>query len=716
MRQHLGFLRLPLSLFAIVFLPLLIARAAEAQISPISGNHSPAAEKLVGAQGAPADQMLAMRIDLNPSHRDELEALIAAQQDPTSPSYHRWLKTGEFDRRFGPDAATRTAIVRWLNDEGFEALSSTNGRSIKFNGSVAQAQRAFGVAISSTDGGKHFGNVEDPQVPTQFAGAIAFIDGLDNLRGSHSPMHFVPGSPAALHQASPLVKLNGLTGFGPADFYTFYDVNPLLKDNITGTGGGCIGLIEVSDYSATGIANFDKAFKLPTPAITKVVAPDSVNPGTNDRLDESMLDIEYAHTFAPGAAINFYLSSPATFGGNVIGATVDALDTAVADNSCSALSISIETCGFPNSYFTGALHTTYMKAASQGQTVFVAEGDEGAAEFEFDSATDQCVNGTSRHVNELASDPNVTAIGGTQFKPDYSNGNDVGFVPEAVWNEGVEFGDVGSGGGGASVVWPKNSAAFQATGTPDDGARDVPDISLEAACHTPGAFSVFPDQKSGNNVTCCVCGTSLGAPAWAGIDELMVQRGGNKRLGSINTQLYALGNMQDTAATGIRDVTTGNNNYNGVIGFDAVAGYDQASGWGTPTFATFVPVFVGATPAPTPAPIPGKLKLAPASLNFGKVAVNTTSKPKTVKLSNLARATKTLSAMSITIVNVTAPAGFATANGCTSPIAPGKSCNIEVTFTPTNTTPVAEKLSVMDDVGGGSTATVNLAGAGKVPK
>jgi subtilase family serine protease len=448
-----------------------------------------------------------------------------------------------------------------------------------------------------------------------------------------------------------------------------------------------------------------------------VIAPDSVNPGTNNRLDESMLDIEYAHTFGPGAAINFYLSSPATFGGNLIDATVDALDTAVSDNACSSLSISIESCGFPNSYYTGALHTTYMKAAAQGQTVFVAEGDEGAAEFQYDPSTRTCAVGTSRNVNELASDPNVTAIGGTQFKPDYKSGNDVGFVPESVWNE-PQFlpQEIGASGGGASVVWPKSAAPFQATGTPADGARDVPDISIEAACVTPGAFSVFPDQKSGNNVSCCACGTSLGAPAWAGIAELLVQRGGNTRLGSINTQLYALGNMQDTAATGIRDVTKGNNDYNGVTGFDAVAGYDQATGWGTPDVATFVPVFVGATPAPTPTPIPGKLKVAPASINFGKVTVNTTSKPKTVKLSNTARATKTLSAQSITIENVSAPAGFTVTNGCTSPIAPEASCSIEVTFTPTSTTPVAAKLTIMDDIGGGSTATVNLAGAGKAPK
>jgi subtilase family serine protease len=358
----------------------------------------------------------------------------------------------------------------------------------------------------------------------------------------------------------------------------------------------------------------------------------------------------------------------------------------------------------------------------QGQTVFVAEGDEGAAEFQYDAMTEQCVLGTSRNVNELASDPNVTSIGGTQFKPDYNSaGADVGFVAESVWNE-PQFlkDDIGSGGGGASTVWTKSEAPFQATGTPDDGARDVPDISMEAACVTPGAFSVFPGQKTGNNVSCCACGTSLGAPVWAGIAELMVQSNNNQRVGSINTKLYEMGNMQDTDTTGIRDCTLGNNTYNGVTGFDAVAGYDQASGWGTPDVTTFVDAFVGKptpTPAPTATPIPGKLLATPPTVNFGAVTLNTTSAAKTVKLSNIARATKTLGASPITIVSAIAPAGFnVTNNGCTSPIEPEGSCNIMITFSPSATTPVTAKLTIMDDDPNASTTTVNLRGAGKEPK
>jgi subtilase family serine protease len=742
--------RLPVMLLAFAaMLSPLTALGAETQTSVIAGNHSPTVEKFVTAAAAPSGEMLTMRIDLNPAHRQELERLLAEQQEPGSPNYHRWLKTGEFDRRFGPEPAVRAAIARWLASQGFEVSKLPEGRAIKFTGTVAQAERAFSVAIYSVDGGKHYGNMSDPAVPAQFASSISFIDGLDNLRGSNSTMHIAPGSPADTRTSSqPNVKLNGQKGFGPSDFYTFYDVNPILTKGVTGTGGGCIGLIEVSDYSPTGIVNFDSAFSLATAAITTVVSPDSDNPGVNDREDESMLDIEYAHTFAPGAAISFYLTDPATYSGDLIEATVDSLNTAVNQNACSALSISIESCGFPSTYFTGPLHTTYMEAEMQHQTVYVAEGDQGSAEYDVDPSTGQCVIGTSQNVNELASDPYVTAIGGTQFTPNYnSSGDDVGFVAESVWNEPQFLTEgLGAGGGGASVVWVGQKPTFQDIGTPADNTRDVPDISMEAACQTPGAFSVFPDQSSGNNVVCCVCGTSLGAPVWAGITELMIQSNGNNRIGTINPMLYALGNVRDTATTGIRDVDDGSNNgFNMVPGFEAVPGFDLASGWGTPDVATFIPAFLGMSPSPTPTAtatpsptatatattaasatatatasatptatptaVPVTLKISPKSLKFSKTTVGTPSKPKTVKVSNPKGSSKH-PGLPVSIDMISDSAMFTETNTCSASLAAGASCSITVTFTPSAASKQTGTLTITDNTNGGR-QTVPLSGTGK---
>ncbi|HUY20604.1 MAG TPA: protease pro-enzyme activation domain-containing protein [Candidatus Binataceae bacterium] len=688
---------------------LLSPTAGAQQTALITGNHSPSIERFIAPRPAPAAQLLELSIALNPTNRATIDTLIAAQQNPASPDYHHWLKPGEFDRRFGPDASVRSAIVQWLTKSGFTVKQANgNAWTIRFSGTVLQAEQAFGVEINSMDGGKHFANMKDPSVPVQFADAIGFIDGLDNLRGQRNPMHIAPGSPADEFAATamgtaPAVKLNGQTGFAPSDFYTFYDAKPLLKAGINGSGGGCIGVIEVSDYMNAGIASFDKTFNLAAAKLTRVIPADSDNPGLNSRAGETTLDIEYSHMMAPGAPISVYIADPATFGGNSILATVDALNTAVNQPTCTALSISIESCGQPSSFFTGALHTTYAKAAAQGQTVFVAEGDEGAAEFDFDPTTGKCVVGTSRNVNELASDQYVTSIGGTQFQPNYnSKGADVGFVAESVWDEPNPSNPaIGSGGGGQSKVWPKPS--FQNSGTPADGVRDVPDISMEAACSTPGAFSVFPASKSPTKVQCCACGTSLGAPVWAGIARLMVQANGQHPLGSINPQLYELGNRQDTPATGIRDVTLGNNDYNGVTGFDAGTGYDLVSGWGTPDVTTLVSAFVATDT------INATLTFTPAKLKFRATPDGTTSKPLLVTIKNVSKG------VLVAIASQSALPPFAVSSQCGETLLPGKSCKVKVTFSPTDTVSHTALLSIFDNVTG-APQTVSLTGTGKAPR
>jgi subtilase family serine protease len=568
----------------------LLASPGWAQSVALHGNRSAAVDEIAVAGDAPPDRVLTMRIDLRPGDEAALDNLLAAQQDPAAPQYHQWLRPGEFAQRFGPAPSLRAAISGWLERQGFAIRDDpAHPFAIHFTGTVLQAERAFGVAIRSTPDGQSYGNVNDPSVPAQFAGAIAFIDGLDNLRGGSGGV--AAGLDRTRHRPSRAMGAafhNGQTGFGPEDFYTFYKETPLLNDSVDGSGR-CIGVIEIGDYDPTGVTNFDTVFNLPAATVTRVVSTNSNNPGLDDRSAETMADLLYAHSIAPGAGIIVYLSNPATYSGNVITSTVDSLDTAVTADTCGALSISIESCGFPDSFYTGALHTTYMQAAAQGQTVFVAEGDQGAAEYQYDASTKKCAVGTSRNVNELASDPFVTSIGGTQFDPNYdSAGNDVGHVPQSVWNEEAQKG--GAGGGGASAVFSK--PFFQDVGTPADKARDVPDISMESAATHPGAFSVFPLQKSASAVVCCFAGTSLGAPIWAGITALMIQYNKGERVGTINPRLYSLGNQRDTKKTGIRSVTMGNNNFNGVTGFQAKPGYNQATGWGTPDIATFVRAYV----------------------------------------------------------------------------------------------------------------------------
>ena len=137
---------------------------------------------------------------------------------------------------------------------------------------------------------------------------------------------------------------------------------------------------------------------------------------------------------------------------------------------------------------------------------------------------------------------------------------------------------------------------------------------------------------------------------WAGIAKLAAQVDG-ARLGSMNPQIYTLGALEDETASGVRDVTIGNNSFNGVTGFNAVVGYDQATGWGSVDMATFVNAFTssnGATPTPTPAPVSGPMTVMPVGMSFGLHKLGTVSKARIVTVVNPKRNKQTITLSSIT--------------------------------------------------------------------
>jgi subtilase family serine protease len=102
--------------------------------------------------------------------------------------------------------------------------------------------------------------------------------------------------------------------------------------------------------------------------------------------------------------------------GHYLGTITGAIGRAVSDNVCGTISVSFSLCGMTrNSY--KSLDSVFAQAATQGQSVFVSAGDDGAAGVALDPGGAACVAGTSRNVNEMAASPNVTGVGGTQFTP-----------------------------------------------------------------------------------------------------------------------------------------------------------------------------------------------------------------------------------------------------------------------------------------------------------
>lgn len=180
-----------------------VTRVSAEPMTALAGqHHSEAEEQLRGWSSAPPYSVIPqMEVFFAIRNRSESERLSEAQQDPSSPEYHKWLTPEEFADRFGPTRDEVDAIVVWLQQQGFQVTKSDR-HLIRFTGSVGMAEQAFGVRMLASADGSKYCNIDDPQIPARFAEIISSVAGLDNLgvgvraNQSHSSPPAASRSPA----------------------------------------------------------------------------------------------------------------------------------------------------------------------------------------------------------------------------------------------------------------------------------------------------------------------------------------------------------------------------------------------------------------------------------------------------------------------------------------------------------------------------------------
>lgn len=536
------------------------------------------ASRLAGRAGP--HEVLGMSITLGLRHREELDALLAAQQRLGAPEYHRWLSPAEFAAGFAPSTDEYEAVAQWLERQGFAVRRWENRIRLDFSGSVARVERAFGVRMNHyRHGGRtDIANENAPLLP------IAFADSVEFMRLNTFPL------------AKPLVRVLGSGGstvaMAPGDLQAAYDVLPVLNRGIDGSGQ-IIAVVARSDYNDSDISRFQqefggsallptKVFPSETPGVGAVNGVCRGIPNAFERQQciqgeegEVLLDVQWANAMAPGASVLVDIAGPGP--GSDADIDQSLLDVVNHHPEAKMISISFGACERLDASDQALFAPMYAQAATQGQTVLVATGDDGA---------DDCQDGGAAGVNVLATDPNVTAVGGTALDPGFDgNGNATGYVSESVWNDAQ-----GASGGGHSILVRKPD--YQAgPGVPADGMRAVPDVALLASPANSGYVAVVANR------IVIVGGTSAATPAWAGVIALLNHASAVEGSGALNARLYALAAQQYTgAASGpFHDVVDGDNGFNGVSGFSAGPAYDVATGLGTPDVDLLVRMFATAT-------------------------------------------------------------------------------------------------------------------------
>lgn len=385
--------------------------------------------------------------------------------------------------------------------------------------------------------------------------------------------------------------------YSPLQYQVAYDLAPLYAKGITGKGE-TIAIIESfgSPTIRHDLAVFDKQWNLPNPVLNiltagKIPAFNAKNPEMISWAQETSLDVEYAHALAPGATIDLVETPvPETEGLEGFPAIVKAEQALINLDKVDVISQSFGATedtlpGFGSGDFSALadMRTAFTDAEAHHVTVLAASGDTGATAPGPDGVTLL----KQRAVSWPASDPLVTAVGGTQLTLSQSGART---APDAVWND--EF---GASGGGLSEIF--SAPLFQSGVESVTGNhRGVPDIAMSAAVN--GAAWTYGSYAGTKDAWQLFGGTSEATPLFAGIVALADQVAGHP-LGDINSALYALGEQDDPARTGIIPVTNGDNSYGGVSGYRAGSGYTLTDGWGTVDAAAFVPALAHYTPVQT---------------------------------------------------------------------------------------------------------------------
>jgi subtilase family serine protease len=494
----------------------------------------------------PAAQSMHLVLTLPLRNQSELDEFLKNLYDPSSAYFHQFLTVEEFTSVFGPTQSDYDTVIHFAESNGLTVTGTSRNRlNVEVTGSVGAIQKAFNITLGvyqhPTENRTFFAPDREPT--PNLSVRLWHIAGLDN---------FSLPRPAGLHKrVGP--KPDATTGSGPSASFLGSDMRAAYYGGTALTGAGqSLGLLEFEGTDladlTTYFTNVHQTNNVPiTLKSTDGSSTSCKEPSCDDT--EQTLDMTQAIGMAPG------LSSLVVYVGNSGESIFNAMATA------SPLNFQLSSSWTYTPADPNTENPFFQEFAAQGQNLFQAAGDSG--EWKTNSAI------------WPADDVFITSVGGTDLVTSGAGG---AWSSETAWVDG---------GGGIS---PNKFAipSWQTTAAAGCSAcsktlRNGPDVSANANF----TFYVCADQ------TTCTAneygGTSFAAPMWAGYLALINQQSvanGHKTLGFINPLIYPIA-AGSSYTTDFHDITSGSN------GASATAGFDLATGLGSPNGAALITALAG---------------------------------------------------------------------------------------------------------------------------
>jgi subtilase family serine protease len=547
---------------------------------------------------ANASSLIGVTVWLKAADRKALEEVVAAQQDPASPSYHRWLTQSQINDSQTPRSTDLVALSSFLSTHGLTVTGvGPHNMFVSARGSVALVQSTFETQIHNFvfNGRTYYANTSGPSLPSHLAPLVTAVGGLTNFGprpmlirrsdpdGGVIPLVRLGGTPSGAFFPADCFKApethtfagKGIVatytgnvydqncGYQPSDVYSAYDLNPLYRTGLDGKGE-TIAIVDAfgSITIQQDLDTFSAVYGLPSTKIAIYGKPteSSFSGDANSGwADETTLDVEWVHAIAPGANIALIVAPDNSDSNLYAGIAFASTLPGVAAISNSWLDFEYLT-GQPSRAFGDFVLLT---AVAEGISVNFSSGDGGDSSLPSGFALEGVVD-----VGYPASSPWATAIGGVSLalSSDHRMGFQSGWGTNLVrltdtaangntpLDPPVPIGTVVLGlpnsfyygsGGGASNFYAKPRFQRNLPGQ----RRMVPDLAWLADPYT-GVEFIETIDAAGDQGVGVIGGTSLSCPMFSALWGIVTQAAGHL-MGQASALVY---NLDDDAITDIGPV------------------------------------------------------------------------------------------------------------------------------------------------------------------
>jgi subtilase family serine protease len=602
----------------------------------LAGSVARVASNHVGLGMVPSSRSQTIQLWLA-GHQQAAQRFAEAVSTPGSASYHHYLRPTAYTQRFGPSAAQLQAVRSYLTSAGFiQVHASVNDDYVSATAPVQTINRAFQVQMRryrvSGPTGKATtieSNDRALSLPTSIGSDILAVTGLDSTQPQANDTGTGTGAKSrscsrywGQRTMTLTPAFQGLTKVAVAVCgYSAKQIRSAYGLTSADTGAGkTIALVEsgkparmfqtLTDYAKANGLRPPRSDQYRQEAVGQTC---SFNPA----LYEEQLDAEAAYAMAPGAKQLMVDESTCAKSG----------DQALFDTELAPLTghgsrarAAIESVSFSLGSESGvapsvqkAGHAIALRAAAEGVSLLYASGDGPG-------------------VTSPASDPDVTAVGGTTLGLGAHNQR----LFETGWSDdlGERSGNSGpwqdagipdAAGGGVSDLYSEPSyqkgvvPRAMSRNSKGHPGRTVPDISADADEASGMLLGYMLPARGGRKTpytTFTGDGTSMSTPLVAGM-VADAEQGPRRNLGLLNPLLYSLAasrafhdvlpvrpsaSQVDHAAYGSKfpqSITSGKPPYAPAVAvFDAqnprdtdqvtAPGYDTMTGLGTPNGSVFI--------------------------------------------------------------------------------------------------------------------------------